>query len=241
MNKKHLLSFHCPPFFSFMLTNNFRLSLFSMWRSSTPFISVFWQQNCCWQIFLLYEMAAVFKCPNTQHRKLFTALFLPNAISRYNAHISVFCLHSRTRKNTRNSFCNAFLKWSPPLLRDLSLSLSLVVVLYAAHYATQFPLTQAVYCQLLVLLTLNFYCCKPLTVREKRNYFLPVDVVFFPHSHSLFRKPYFLELVMKGSLNTSLSSTIKSSSPAGMRRLRYKHRTKTKAKTSGFRFLMFWS
>lgn len=141
-------------------------------------------EKCCWhknslQIFLLYEMAAVFICPNTRHRRLFTALFMSNAISRYNAHISMSCLHSRTRKNTRNSFWNAFLKRSPPLLRDLSLSLSLVGVLYAAHYATQFLLTQAVCCQLLVLLTLNFYCCKPLTVWEKRNYFLPVDVFCF--------------------------------------------------------------
>jgi len=56
-----------------------------------------------------------------------------------------------------------FLKRSP-LLRDLSLSFSLVVILYTAHYATQFPSTQAVRCQLLVLLTLNFFGCKPLTV-----------------------------------------------------------------------------
>lgn len=74
-----------------------------MLRSSTPFISVFWQQNCCWhknssQIFLLYETAAVFKCPNTRHRKLFAALFLPNAILRYNAHLSVPCLHGKVQE-----------------------------------------------------------------------------------------------------------------------------------------------
>lgn len=62
---------------------------------------------------------------------------------------------------------------------------------------------------------------------------------FYLHSQSLFRKSYFLELVMKGSLNTSLSSTIKSSSPAGMRRLRYKHQDENKIKD--IVFLKFWS
>lgn len=41
------------------------------------------------------------------------------------------------------------------------------------------------YCQLLVLLTLNFFCCKPLTVCETKNYFLPVDLTFFTFSISL--------------------------------------------------------
>ncbi len=86
-----------------------------------------------------------------------------------------------------------------------------------------------------LLLLQTTYC-----MRKEKLFSSSRCVFFFPNSHSLFRKPYFLELVMKGSLNTSLSSTIKSSSPAGVRRLRYKHRTKTKAKTSGFRFLMFW-
>lgn len=85
-----------------------------------------------------------------------------------------------TGKNTRNSFWNIFPKKISPFKCS---SLSLVVILYTAH-ATQFPSTQAVRFQLLVLLTLNFFCCKPLTVCEKKNLFSSSRSYFFTFSIS---------------------------------------------------------
>lgn len=67
----------------------------------------------------------------------------------------------------------------------------------------------------------------------KTDYFSPQDVSYFScslfsPSLSLLRKPYIPERVMKGSQNISLSFTIRSSSPAGMRLLRYKHKQQNK-------------
>jgi len=96
-----------------------------------------------------------------------------------------------------------------------------------------------IYCTLCNTVSFNSSCALPtsglvnIELFSAANHLLFVKLFFssksFLPSQSPFRKPCFLELVMKGSLNISLSSTIKSSSPAGMRRLRYKHQDENKS------------